>query len=188
MQEFYHWSVQYLDKWTTTFKVDFTKETLEWMSCSQPTESTDSLQTVPFQSVLECAQRFCPNVAVNEGLFDEVVEVNETLSQIMKRTTNFKELSIPKKWQIILLNNHLPLLTKLIDSIFSIPCSNAFCERVFSLLNVQWTDERNSLDFSTIAAILCVLVNADLKCCECVQFLHSENVYKMLKSTEKYMY
>jgi hypothetical protein len=40
-----------------------------------------------------------------------------------------------------------------------IPVSNAFIERIFSLANVQWTKDRNSLKVDSAKALLFVIVN-----------------------------
>ena len=45
-------------------------------------------------------------------------------------------------------------LMKVSSFIFSIPCSNAHTERVFSLMNTAWRDERNRMKVATVKAEL----------------------------------
>jgi hypothetical protein len=42
---------------------------------------------------------------------------------------------------------------------FAIPGQNANVERIFSMINSQWTKERNRLKLSTVKAILSVVYN-----------------------------
>lgn len=179
--------MEYLDKWTATFKKDFAKEAIEWMSLSNH-EPCDS--AVSFDSVLKTAQVFCPEIANKEELFDQVVELNETIIRVKQNdSSRFANLSVPQRWQLLLLNKNVNYIARLVDTVFSIPCSNAFCERLFSLMNIQWTDERNSLDFSTVASILSVILNSnDIKCHDFVEFLLEEkDIERLLKSSEKYL-
>ena len=191
VQEFYSWSIEYLDKWSASFQADFSKEMIEWFLCSRPmsSNSVDSSAIVSFDAVLQCARRFLPDIAEEEQLFDQVVELNETLSGLIEsRGDPFTTLSVPKKWEILLRNKNISLIAKLVDTVFSVPCSNAFCERIFSLMNIQWTDERNRLDFSTVSAILCVILNSDnMKCSDMVEFLRAQkDIEHLLKSSAKY--
>ena len=42
---------------------------------------------------------------------------------------------------------------------FPFPSHNAGCEHAFSLLNSQWSDERNRLEISTVNAIISCVFN-----------------------------
>ncbi|PSN35825.1 hypothetical protein C0J52_22736 [Blattella germanica] len=50
-------------------------------------------------------------------------------------------------------------LLKLCEYIFSVPGHNTNVERVFSLMNMQWTEERSRLEVSTVEAIIKCVFN-----------------------------
>ena len=80
-----------------------------------------------------------------DELFDEVSSLNDMLENIPNET--FNEDSTETTWmKLFSENDSLPLLYKLVAFVFSIPVSNAFVERVFSLVSSQWSKERNRLD------------------------------------------
>ena len=56
-------------------------------------------------------------------------------------------------------NESFPLLYKLVSIIFSLPVSNSFVERIFSLVSAQWTKERNGLREKTVKSLLCASLN-----------------------------
>ena len=67
----------------------------------------------------------------------------------------FQKEKAEKKWiNIVARNDSFPLLYKLISIVFFIPVSNAFVERVFSLVLAQWTKKRNSLSEKIVKSIL----------------------------------
>jgi hypothetical protein len=70
----------------------------------------------------------------------------------------------------------------------SIPISNAFVERVFTLSEGQCTDERNRLSVETVASILQVLVNFDSMKCRDMYTLLSGNpsLLNKIASSKKY--
>ena len=67
------------------------------------------------------------------------------------------------------------------------PVSNAFVERVFSLVLAQWTKERNSLSEKTVKSILQVKVNLEVSCGE-MQHTLSKNkeLLEQILSSAKY--
>ena len=77
------------------------------------------------------------------------------------------------------------LLFKLMSGLLSIPCSNADSERGFSMLRKIHTDQRASLDQSTIVALMCTKMNSN-ECCTDVTF-DSELLTKCKKATSTYL-
>lgn len=47
-------------------------------------------------------------------------------------------------------------LLKIAQYVFAIPAHNANVERVFSLMEIQWTDERNRLQLDTVESIIII--------------------------------
>ncbi len=55
-------------------------------------------------------------------------------------------------------------MKKLISYVYSIPCSNAFAEGVFSHMKHAWTASRNLMSTETVAAELQIRLNSKMKC------------------------
>lgn len=77
-------------------------------------------------------------------------------------------------------------LFKLMSGLLSIPCSNADSERGFSVLRKIHTDQRASLDQSTIVALMGVKFNID-DCCTDLTF-EQELLSKCKKATVTYLH
>ena len=100
--------------------------------------------------------------------------------------SSFESLSLDQLWAIITKDSFLSI-RKLVATIFTISASNASCERVFSLSKVQWSEERNRLDVTTICSILKVIQNFNLSCQEMhSKLLKNQAVLKRIGSNEKY--
>lgn len=73
------------------------------------------------------------------------------------------------------------------EYIFSIPGHNGNVERIFSMMEIQWTDERNKLSTNTVESILQCLQNYDFNCCEMHDYLLSNKaLLRKAKSNDKY--
>ena len=82
------------------------------------------------------------------------------------------KLSVSERWQQILKNENLIQICEIVDAVFTIPCCNAITERVFSLINAQWTDVRNRLMLSTVSSIVQVKFNSEnMSCVQMKNFL-----------------
>lgn len=63
-------------------------------------------------------------------------------------------------------------LLKIAQFFFSNMAHNANLERIFSLMNIQWTDERDNLSVESVESILLVLYNfGEISCREFYDFL-----------------
>ena len=60
---------------------------------------------------------------------------------------------------------------KVSSFLVSIPSSNAHTERIFSLMNAAWRDERNRLDIETVTAELQVSTNFHEDCSQIFECL-----------------
>ncbi|CAF1655930.1 unnamed protein product, partial [Adineta ricciae] len=63
---------------------------------------------------------------------------------------------------------------KIVSYVFSIPCSNAFVEGVFSHMKNAWTASRNLMANETIAAELKIRLNSHMKCEDFFSFIQSQ--------------
>lgn len=76
---------------------------------------------------------------------------------------------------------------KLLEFALSIPGTSVEVERLFSLINLAWTDEKSSLEISTLDAILNIQYNCDY---DCVKFYNNVkkniDLLKQVHSSDKY--
>lgn len=78
-------------------------------------------------------------------------------------------------------------LLKIIQAVLSIPTSNAFPERVFSLMEQVWTKSRNRMEVELVKAELFTVINFDMSCNEFLNYARSKpNLLKAIKSTKRY--
>lgn len=71
---------------------------------------------------------------------------------------------------------------------FAIPGHNAHVERVFSLINAQWTKERNRFTVESIRGLTLVQFNyKNVMCTEFYKYLlQNKDILKQIGSSEKY--
>ena len=78
---------------------------------------------------------------------------------------------------------------KIISYVYSIPCSNAFVEAVFSHMKSAWTASRNSMVNETIAAELKIRLNSTMACEDFFSFAQTQpQLIKCAKSQQKYSF
>ena len=122
-KEFYEVTLEYIDKW---YRPDRHPANVAWTLLRN--------RSVTYEEVKEMAKKVDPEVAMADELFDDVSSPNDMLENIPVET--FNEDSPETKWmKFFSENDSLPLLYKLVAFVFSIPVSNAFVERVFSLVS-----------------------------------------------------
>lgn len=87
--------------------------------------------------------------------------------------------------------NDFENLRKVEGFVFSIPVSNEFCERVFSILNNLYTKERNRMSFDLIKAEILIRTNLEQSCKDFQKFLltsKGSELAKSVSSNAKYMW
>ena len=163
--------MDYVNKW---FRLERFPTKINWISLAS--------KEVAHEDVLELAGQIAPEL--EDSLFDEVTTLNGILQEIPDE--QLEGLSAAKKWQRIF-KADLPTLRKLVSKIMSVFVSNAYIERVFSLIGNQWTDARNLLKMESVKSIAQVKVNFDHSCPEMYQMiLSSQKLLKEIMSVEKY--
>ena len=99
--------------------------------------------------------------------------------------------SVAEKWyQYMSSSVDCVELLKMVQYYFAIPAHNAAVERIFSLLNFQWTDERNKLTVENVKLMLIVLYN--MKNVTCVHYYDNivcktDFLKKKFRGSEKYV-
>lgn len=121
------------------------------------------------------------NVDENK-LYLDVITLNAVLEKIPR------ELSVDKKWAYFFKRETACTeLLKVVSFILSLPASNAYTERVFSMMQDVWSKNRNRLGVSIVKAELQVKLNFNLSCSEFTSFVESnKKLILAAKSTSKY--
>jgi hypothetical protein len=166
---------EYIDKW---FRLECLPTNIQWILLRE--------RNVDYAEVLELAKQIAPEIAVKDGLFDEVSDLNRILQHLPMEV--ICEDNAESKWlKIFKENNLIPHLYKLVSIVLAIPVSNSFTEHVFSLCRAQWTDQRASLNEETVKALLQIRVNFDEDCSQMYNMLiENTNLRKKIRENEKY--
>ncbi|CAF5053034.1 unnamed protein product [Rotaria magnacalcarata] len=90
-------------------------------------------------------------------------------------------------WAYLLDGEHLPSLRKLVEFVFAIPGSNAFCESVFSHMKCLWNNNRTKMKHDLVGAELKIKMNTHLTCTELYDYLLTKpNILNKIRSSDKY--
>nr|XP_014352746.1 PREDICTED: zinc finger protein 862-like [Latimeria chalumnae] len=88
---------------------------------------------------------------------DELYNEFCSLRKVMPKLKGIDRVDM--KWVEIFKNSDGPNLFKLVEHVLCIPVSNAFVERVFSIMKNIWSDERNRMRVELVKAEICVKTN-----------------------------
>ena len=119
-----------------------------------------------------------------DGLYEEYGMVEAILSSSEMEGCHSEEryLKLFSKADVPLVN-----LRKVSAYIFSIPCSNAHTERVFSMMTSAWRNERNRLDVDSVKAELQICVNFTFECTDMYRkFLANKKLLEAARKGQKY--
>lgn len=179
----YERCLQYLENWTRPLN-DF--KLMQWMNLRKQIEWKD------VQNSLEFFQE--KNVNINESkLFNQYCNFKTFLETAIK-TDDFVRLQSHQKWQKYFEaypdEEASGEWLKICQFFFAIPAHNANVERIFSVMNVQWSDERNRLNVTTIRAILITYFNfKEFSCQQFFDYLSCQkSLLKKISSSDKYQY
>ena len=82
-----------------------------------------------------------------------------------------------------------PNFKKLLCFLFSLPCSNAYVETVFSQMKHLVNDKRNRMTTELVSAELKIRLNATLQCADMYKYiLSNQDILKAIRSDEKYTF
>jgi len=151
-----------------------------------------SLQVVPsFENIITACDvlGLTPSIDV-DMMYDEFSSAKSGLENVI---ADDESDSAAVKWQTFFVScgaKNVPVnLLKIVSYVLSIPASNAFCERIFSLMNTKWRSERNRATVELVSAELQVSVNFSKSCTEFYDFvLKDQKVLDAAASSQKYGY
>lgn len=177
-------SINYLRKW-----FDFSED--NWLSVLPNISLKNEVEFNHFETVITKAKlRDRLNIKMDD-LYSESIRLKEIQRKSTNNDKEFLEKNTTEKWQYILKNacDNLPNIKKIISFLLSVPATSAFTERVFSVMNVKWRDERNRSSINLIKNELFIYLNLNLDCK--ISFETFKNNQKLLacaKSTKKYVF
>lgn len=184
VRSFYSASVDYLDNWSCS--LENTKE-LEWVL----------LRSVPeWRNIQSSLSNFYSRIpaltSVDETmLFDEwacaknivtchITEWNKNKVAVSDRWTDvFSEMGSKSL--------NFGVLSLAVEFVLCLPGTSAPVERVFSLMNASWTDEKSRQSVTTMKAMLFVRINFGLDCSAFYdKLLKDKRTLAKIGSSEKY--
>lgn len=173
--------LDYLRKWTTQLD-EF--ECFEWMNLKKESASLPFENLVPSLTYL---QERGIHIA-DDKLFDQF----QCLKQFIAAQSgdDFFDQLLHMKWVEFFTKcmGCFSELLKICEFYFALPSSNSSVERVFSHINVQWSDERNQLNIEAVKGILIVKYNfKQMTCSEFHKYLISKpDLLRKISSSQKY--
>lgn len=173
-------SIAYLNRW-----FNFEKENWYYHVSSL------SLRKPPEYEVIERVMELIPQrnkdillIDLNM-LFDEVATLSKFFE--LSNLSSTSGLTTTDKWVLVFKENDLPNMLKLMGYVLSMPASTAFVERIFSIMNLKWTDIRNKCSAELIKSELLITVNFNFNCKDFYKSIISDKKLLLaVMSNEKY--
>lgn len=175
-------ALEYLNKW-------FNFNDTNWLFTLSNINLKSNVEFDHFVNIVENLNLQKLNINMDD-LYGEISLLNKLYNQIYS-SEGFAELSTAQKWQQVFnkTDDNFSNLYKLISFLLSIPATSAFTERVFSVMNSKWRDERNKASLNLIKNELLIYFNLNIDCKDAVQLFSSDNyLLKVAKSNEKYVF
>lgn len=163
MLSVYQQSNQYLLKWSESLRI---LKNFEWLDFKPGKKlNYESMErTVEFLA--------SKNIVIDDSkLFNQFVNLKNFLASKDSKDEFFNKCSSAKMCDFLSQNNCLETcseIVKIAQYFFAIPSHNANCERVFSFVNIQWTDERSKFLFENLKNL--ILVQYNFRKFDCLQF------------------
>lgn len=174
-------SLKYLDKW-------FNFEDNNWLQQVQKFNLKQEISFDACESVVDVLNLKLKLAIDMDELYSDILIVNEIL-QKLKDCPEFQNFSTGQKWQHIFKKseNNLKNIYKLIAFLLSIPATSAFTERIFSIMNIKWREERNRAKLELIKNELFIFINLNIECEKAFNtFILDKKLLKDAKSAKKY--
>ena len=107
--------------------------------------------------------------------------------QLYKHKKPNKSIQSDHLWAYLLHDERVPNLRKLVEFVFAIPASNAYCESIFSHMNDLWNDNRNRMKHDLVAAEFKIKMNTHFTSTQFYDYLLTKpDLLKQIRSSDKY--
>lgn len=174
-------SLIYLNKW-------FDFNSTNWLNQCQILNLNMKIEFKQLENILDSLNLVNKlNINVND-LYSEIIMVNDIISKLSNEQV-FQSKNTAEKWQMLFKSSDeiLTNIFKIISFLLSIPATSAFTERIFSVMNVKWREERNRASINLIKNELLIYFNIDLNCSDAYNyFKNNRTLMAKAKSNNKY--
>lgn len=181
---FYTDAVDYIEKWAAPYN-EFSD--ISWVLLKKIPAWEDVVLSLNYvKKIMKVT-----NIDENQ-LFDEYGYVKQYVLPDKIRTWVSEKVPTVTRWLEI--TNHfkdsdVPCgnILQIVEFTLALPGTNAAIERIFSLVNALWTDEKNRLDVATVGALLTVKTHFEMNCSDFHNFLLQNNkILEEIHSAQKY--
>ncbi|XP_078282406.1 uncharacterized protein LOC144608476 [Rhinoraja longicauda] len=176
-EKFYDSVITDIDKW-----FDFSPENV--MMKLKPIGLYEELSFTDLDQVV-AALKMTETVNMDQ-LYEEFCASREEIQKARQDTTK----STSEKWVAVFQKMgkaNLINMFRIVSFVLSVPGSNAFVERVFSLMAIKWSDSRNRCSTELIKNELQISVNCDLSCKDfSLAVQKDKRLLESVKSSKKY--
>ena len=134
------------------------------------------------ESVFVQIEKYVADHDFEKPIVDETLVGSDDEQEVLHKTStqhyqdNHHKIRSDQQW--IYLNakssTNCEQMTKLISYLYSIPCSNAFTDGVFSHMKHAWTLSRNSMSTETVVVELQIRSNCKMKCNDLFYYICSK--------------
>ena len=177
-------SVLYLQRWAAQFD---DLASFSWISLRSVPKWTDMEKSMDYVSTKGFFE-----IDKSTELFDQFQKCAIYVDEEKIKSWNETKLKADERWAEMFNyfrsndTDHIQL-GKIIQFVFCLPGTTASVERVFSLMNAVWSDEKSQLQVETLKAILITKFNYKMTCSEFYHLIKSDkNILKAIASVEKY--
>lgn len=140
---------------------------------------------ITFQLLMDAVRKLELDTIINpDELYEEFCIIRETISTATVKNNE----EILTFWNTIFsTNKQLKHFLTIFQYLASIPPSNAATERIFSLCESAWTNNRNKLTVDHLKSELQIKVNFEYSCSEFFEYaLKNKSLLRAAKSQNKY--
>ena len=182
-QQVYKASLEYLEKWIRPLVGEF--KCFEWMVLKD-------YEKYKYEDLIPCIE-----FLYKRGVIIDDVKLYDQFSNLISFLKSEKikfveDYRLHEQWRVFFKScpsiDCFSELLKICEFYFCISAHNANVERVFSLINAQWTKERNRLNVESVKAVILTQYNfKDMMCMDFYSYLlRNEELLSKIGSSEKY--
>lgn len=184
VDKFYSVVTAYLEKWSNSLDGN---EVFGWMNLtSVPDWENDVKPSLNYMI------EHHGNDSINgDSVFDELNLLQQVVTDLLSTWTS-QNISSEMRWIEVFKNlkqqrRPITQISLLVEYAFAIPGSSTDVERLFSIINDVWEDDKGQMSAETLEAHLNVIFNSNLDCLEFHKSIkNNKRLLSQVHSTEKY--
>lgn len=172
----------YLEKW-----FDFSQT--NWLSLISCLSLKSAVTFDHFEKIIENLNLYRLNIGMDD-LYSEITNF-KVIYEKVSEDKDFLEMSTSQKWSHLLVNTseEFKNIIKIVSYLLSVPATSAFTERVFSVMNAKWRDDRNKASINLIKNELLIYFNFNFDCNEAYDVFKNDcKLVSCARSSKKYVF